>query len=312
MRNEFAKAILKIYKKYPEFVFITGDLGYMAFESLREVCGDRFINAGIAEQNMVSFASGMAYEGFIPWIYSIAPFAVLRPYEQIRNDICLHNLPVKIVGNGGGYGYGIMGSTHHALEDIAVMRVLPNMKVFVPFISEKGVVIRIPASDVSEIVDIMAKDHSPNYLRLNYAAKLDFTIESFRPWRKIKNGKKYVAIGTGPVLANIFDVISKDLLEDFEIWHVGKFPIDEMPQELVSSIEGKKRVLTIEEHRQQCGLNESIARLILSKVNSPVIYKSIHAKEVHSGKVGSQKWYQNESNLGGEGLKKVIDEFIYE
>ena len=113
-------------------MFITGDVGYMAVEGIAEAYGERFINAGIAEQNMVSLAAGLAREGHLPWVYSIAPFVVLRPYEQIRTDVCLHKLPVKLVGNGGGYGYGIMGATHHALEDVGAMRVLPNMRLYLP------------------------------------------------------------------------------------------------------------------------------------------------------------------------------------
>ena len=98
-----------------EFLFLTGDLGYNALEPLRERLGDRFINAGVAEQNMVSVGAGLAIEGMNVWIYSIAPFCYARPFEQIRNDICQHRLPVKLVGNGGGYGYGAQGASHHAL-----------------------------------------------------------------------------------------------------------------------------------------------------------------------------------------------------
>src|SRR5690242_17673469 len=100
---------------------LTGDLGYQALEGVREKLKDRFINAGVSEQNMVSVAAALASEGLEPLCYSIAPFAVFRPAEQIRLDVCLHGLGVKIVGNGGGYGYGIMGSTHHAIEDVAVL-----------------------------------------------------------------------------------------------------------------------------------------------------------------------------------------------
>ena len=91
-------------------MFITGDVGYMAVEEIAKAYGERFINVGIAEQNMVSLAAGLAREGHLPWVYSIAPFVAFRPYEQIRTDVCLHRLPVKLVGNGGGYGYGIMGA----------------------------------------------------------------------------------------------------------------------------------------------------------------------------------------------------------
>ena len=142
-------------------MFITGDVGYMAVEEIAEAYGERFINAGIAEQNMVSVAAGLARQGQLPWVYSIAPFVAFRPYEQIRTDVCLHKLPVKLVGNGGGYGYGIMGPTHHALEDVGAMRVLPNMRVYLP----------LTAADVPEVVNMMAHDPLPNYLRLNTAAR---------------------------------------------------------------------------------------------------------------------------------------------
>ena len=85
-------------------------MGYQALEPLRESLGERFINAGVAEQNMVSVAAGLAKTGLQPWVYSIAPFVYARPFEQIRNDVCLHDLPVRLVGNGGGYAYGVMGS----------------------------------------------------------------------------------------------------------------------------------------------------------------------------------------------------------
>ncbi|MEO6599839.1 MAG: transketolase, partial [Polyangiaceae bacterium] len=162
MRAEFARAMVALLQKRRDLVFITGDLGYMALEAIAEAYGERFINAGVAEQNAVSVAAGLAREGHLPWVYSMAAFTVLRPYEQIRNDVCLHQLPVKLVGNGGGYGYGIMGATHHALEDVGAMRLLPNMRVYVPLVE----------SDVPEVVNLMAEDPRPNYLRLNAPAKV--------------------------------------------------------------------------------------------------------------------------------------------
>jgi transketolase len=292
--------MIDLHKERPDLVFITGDLGYMALENVMQTYKERFINAGVAEQNMLSLAAGMAYEGFSPWVYSIAPFALLRAYEQIRNDICFHNIPVKIVGNGGGYGYGIMGATHHTLEDIAVMRVLPNMKVYVPFLS----------SDVKEAVEIMAEDPSPNYLRLNLGAKVEYQIESFKPWRKIRDGKKYIVIGTGPVIANIFEAINEDSIEDFEVWIVSLFPANNLPSDLVSSLKEKRKLLTIEEHYGECGLNETLARLLLEKIDFPITYRNIYAQGYPSGRYGNQRWHQEENNLAGAGLKKSIEEFI--
>lgn len=300
MRAEFAQAMINLYDEHPKFIFISGDLGYMALEKVIEKYGERFINAGVAEQNMISVAAGLAYEGFIPWVYSIAPFLVLRPFEQIRNDVCLHNLPVKIVGNGGGYGYGIMGATHHTLEDIGVMRALQNMKVYVPLV----------ASDVAEAVRAMAVDPSPNYLRLNLGAKVDHRLLPFQQWRKIKDGTHCVVISTGPVVGNVLEIQDNGLLEALEIWSVGIFPIDALPVELVSSVGEKRIVITLEEHYGQCGLNETIAQLLLSTLRCPIVYKSSYAKGYPSGKYGSQRWHQEENGLAGNGLIALLRETV--
>ncbi len=292
--------MVRLFDDHPNLVFVSGDLGYMALEKVIERYGPRFINAGVAEQNMVSVAAGLAYEGFVPWIYSIAPFAILRPFEQIRNDVCLHNLPVKIVGNGGGYGYGIMGATHHTLEDIGVMRALPNMKVFVPLVS----------TDVAEAVYAMAGDSSPNYLRLNLSVKIDYPLESFRQWRKIKDGNKGVVISTGPVVANILEIPNKELLEGLEVWSIGVFPVNELPAELLLSVNKKKKVLTLEEHYEQCGMNETIARLLLESVDCAIAFKNIYAMGYPSGKYGSQKWHQEENGMTGNTLVATISKFF--
>src|SRR5665213_3311855 len=103
MRNVFCRAMIDAAAD-ESVIFLTGDLGFKALESLRDRMGRRFINAGVAEQNMISVAAGLARAGLRPWTYSIAPFIFARPFEQIRNDVCLHDLPVRMVGNGGGYG----------------------------------------------------------------------------------------------------------------------------------------------------------------------------------------------------------------
>ena len=299
MRVEFANALIKNYTKTANQVFITGDLGFMALEGVRETFDTNFINGGIAEQNIVTMAAAMAHEGFIPWVYSISPFITLRPYEQIRNDVCHHNHPVKIVGNGGGYGYGIMGATHHNLEDIAIMRVLPNMKVYVPFLG----------TDVEECVAQMLLDKSPNYLRLNLGATLNSEIESFKPWRKLKSGNKAIVIGTGPVVANLFN-LDNSILDELEIWLVSVFPVLEIPKELIAELSSKRVVITMEEHNGQCGLYETIsAQLLSNKVNTKGYY-GLFANGYPSGKYGNQKWHQAENNLEGENLKNKIIEFL--
>ena len=299
MRNEFAQAIISLKDKNPNLTFLTGDLGYLSLEKVQERYAEHFINAGVAEQNMVTVAAGLAYEGFIPFVYSISPFVTLRPYEQIRTDVCLHDLPVKLVGNGGGYGYGIMGATHHNIEDIAVMRILPNMHVYVP----------LTGSDVGEALEQMVADPHPNYLRLNLAAKISHPVAPFAQWRKIKDGDKAVVIGTGPVLENIFN-LPAEIVDGLEIWALSIFPVRKMPDALVAKINNTKKLLTIEEHQGQCGMHECLASLLLNKLTSPITFKPLYAKGYPSGRYGDQKWHQAENGLGGEPLVKEVSELL--
>jgi transketolase len=301
MRKEFAEAIIHLSKTNDKIVFLTGDLGFMALEGVRDLLGERFINAGVAEQNMTTMAAALAYEGFIPFIYSISPFITLRPYEQLRNDICLHNLPVKVIANGGGYGYGIMGGTHHNIEDIGSMRILPNMQVFVPFTKE----------DVYNSLQEMVQNGAPSYLRLNLASNQE-NIDNFSQWRKIRPGAgkpKAIIIGTGTVVDNLFR-LPGSLLDDLEIWLLSKFPVYDVPRELLEKIGHVKNVITLEEHQGQCGLHETLASLLLKRLNTPIQYNTLFANGYPSGKYGSQQWHLEENNLAGKNLENKVAEFI--
>jgi transketolase len=302
MRKEFAEAVIQLAKANDKIVFLTGDLGFMALEGVKNYLGERFINAGVAEQNMATMAASLAYEGFTPIIYSISPFVTLRPYEQIRNDICLHNLPVKIVANGGGYGYGIMGGTHHNIEDIGSMRLLPNMKVFVPFTKQ----------DVLSSLQEMMQDPSPNYLRLNLASAQD-NLPSFSQWRKLKPASsktpRAIVISTGTVTDNLFK-LPEYLLNDVEIWLLSQFPVYSIPEELLKKIATVKNVITMEEHQGQCGLHETLASLLLKNLTTPIKYNTLFASGYPSGRYGSQQWHQEENNLAGKNLETKIEEFL--
>jgi len=132
MRQAFVQTLTELAAQDPRILLLTGDLGYLALEPFADKFPDRFFNVGVAEQNMVGLATGLAEAGFIPYVYSIVPFAVLRPYEFIRNGPIQHRLPVRIVGVGGGLEYGTNGLSHYGLEDIAVMRVQPGLTVIAP------------------------------------------------------------------------------------------------------------------------------------------------------------------------------------
>ena len=300
MRAEFAQAMVTLFPRRSDLVFLTGDLGYMALEGIAKTYGERFINAGIAEQNAVSMAAGLAREGHLPWLYSTVPFVVLRAYEQLRNDVCLHKLPVKIVGNGGGYGFGIMGATHHALEDVGVMRALPNIRIYIP----------LTATDVPQVVELMADDPLPNYLRLNLPAKLQGEIPPFAPWRRIKSGGRAIVIGMGPVIQNLYEMKAPGLLDDIEIWSVGTFPLDGIPTELLAGIREKKCVVTIEEHHLACGLGEALSHLFLTEGVHPRSFTSLHAAGYPSGRYGSQRWHQEESGLAGPALAARLEQVV--
>jgi transketolase len=132
MRTTFVKTLVELAQQDERIVLLTGDLGFMALEPFADRFPDRFFNVGVAEQNMVGLATGLAEAGFVPFVYSIVTFATLRPYEFIRNGPILHQLPVRVVGMGGGYEYGTAGPTHHGLEDVGVLRIQPGISVIAP------------------------------------------------------------------------------------------------------------------------------------------------------------------------------------
>src|ERR1700739_916905 len=143
MRRELVDALVKLADEDERIVLLTGDLGFAALEPFMERFPDRFFNAGVAEQNMVGMATGLAEAGFTPYVYSISTFASMRPYEFIRNGPILHGLPVRVVGIGEGVDYGHHGMTHYALEDVAMMRAQPGLTLVVPGASEQvGAILR--------------------------------------------------------------------------------------------------------------------------------------------------------------------------
>lgn len=132
MRRAFVEALCQTAAVHSNILLLTGDLGYMALEPFRDCYPTRFFNVGVAEQNMIAMSTGLAEAGFIPYAYSIATFAALRPFEFIRNGPALHRLPVRIVGMGMGFEYGHAGPSHHAVEDVAVLRTLPAVVTIIP------------------------------------------------------------------------------------------------------------------------------------------------------------------------------------
>jgi transketolase len=132
MRAAFIKTLVELAGNNPRILLLTGDLGYLVVEPFVELFPERFINVGVAEQNMLGIATGLAEAGFIPFVYSIAPFAALRPFEFIRNGPVYHQLPVRIVGVGQGVEYGFNGNSHFGVEDVGVLRTQPGLTIIAP------------------------------------------------------------------------------------------------------------------------------------------------------------------------------------
>jgi len=296
MRDRACQSWVSLAEREDSFVFLTGDLGFHALEPLRDELGDRFINAGVAEQNMVSVAAGLATRGFDAWVYSIAPFCYARPYEQIRNDVCQHGLPVKLVGNGGGYGYGAMGATHHALEDYGSLVVLPGMRAVVPAFGD----------DVEPAIAQLAAQAGPGYLRLGRCeAPPAWAPPPFSAWRRLLAGERGVIVAVGPLAGPLVAaLLERPEAERPALWALGILPIEaaQLPRELLETIERTGALLVAEEHVSTGGAGEAIARILLARGVAVARFEHVCARGYPSGRYGSQAWHRRECGLDAVSL----------
>ncbi len=299
MRAIFCETMVK-HSNHPDFVFLTGDLGYMALEPLQKAAGPRFINAGISEQNIISVEAGLASQGFSPWAYSIAPFIYARPLEQVRNDVCLHDLPVKLVGNGGGYAYGVMGSSHHAIDDYGILLTLLNMRVFIPAFD----------SDVPPMVDKLIHLKHPAYLRLGRDEKPgDYAPPPYSPWRKILTGEGPTLIAVGPLAGPMLNGM-KNLNpgQRPSVWVLTELPIvpENIPAELKVDMKNSNHLIVVEEHVAHGGVGEMLPRILLLSGEAPKKFSHYFAQGYVSGYYGSQSFHRMESGLTVETILKDL------
>lgn len=300
MRKQFCDAFVR-HAQNQSTVFMTGDLGFMALEPVREAMGGRFINAGVAEQNMLSVGAAFARQGFDAWVYSIAPFCYARPFEQIRNDVCFHGLSVKIVGNGGGYGYGVMGPTHHAIEDYGILLTLPNLRVFVPVFDE----------DLFAVVPRMASLSCASYLRLGRGEPpRDWLVPAYAPWRQLTEGGGAIVIAVGP-LAGTYISACEALAYDLRpnIWAVSELPLSHnpIPELLWKQIIDRKRLAVAEEHVKQGGFASELALHLLDRGAGDIKMQHLCAQAHHYAAYGSQNFLRKLSHLDADSLLVALD-----
>lgn len=290
MRNVLCQSLVT-HAADPRFVFLTGDLGFMALEPLQAAAGPRFINAGLAEQNMVSMAAGLTSTGLRPWVYSIAPFVYARPYEQIRNDICMHDLPVKIVGNGGGYAYGVMGGTHHALGDYGALLCLDHMCAFIPAF----------AADVPPLIDRLVGFPHPAYLRLGRCElPKGLAVAPYAPWRQLTAGQGATVLVVGPLVGSLWGAV-QSLPESTRpnLWVLTELPVDResIPADFLGQLRLSRRLMVVEEHVSQGGAGQMLAHALALRGEMPEHFLHRCALGYPSGWYGSQKFHRQECGL---------------
>jgi transketolase len=241
---------------------------------------------------MVSVAAGIARDGNKVWVYSIAPFCYARPFEQIRNDVCLNHLPVRLVGNGGGYAYGSMGATHHALEDYGVLLTLPGMRAYVPAFS----------SDLGPMIRAMSARHEPAYLRLGRSELEDESVlPAYSPWRHLQVGAAGVIVAVGPNAGGLLRATCTSTpAARPALWVVselGGATPETIPRTLLEAIAAAPVLGLVEEHVAEGGFGQQFVHaLALAGCPIPTLVHA-HARGYPSGRYGSQNWHRQECGL---------------
>jgi transketolase len=285
MRNAFAKEVTRLARSSSKLVLLSGDIGNRLFDEYKDISGSNFLNCGIAEANMMGVAAGLAMSGLKPVIYTITPFTTLRCFEQIKIDVCYHNVPVIIVGTGSGLSYASLGPTHHSLEDFAIFRALPNITILAPSDSIQ----------LKKCLNEALKIDTPVYIRIGKKGEKILTKES-TPLKigksiNFKKGNDVCLIGTGTIMSEVMKASelleSKGISTCVEGFHTIK-PLDESSlRKLFASF---AVISVIEEHSSIGGLFGAISEwrtLENNFINTKVI--SFGTKDEFMHEVGTQQ-----------------------
>lgn len=305
MRDAFIKKLFELAKDDPKIFLITGDLGFGVLEEFEKNYPKQFLNAGVAEQNMTGLAAGLALEGRTVFTYSIANFPILRCLEQIRNDVCYHNANVKIVSIGGGFSYGALGFSHHATEDIAILRSMPTMTVLCP----------ADLWEVEQATAALVKDKGPAYLRLD-KSKAESTNRSDEVFqigkaRILRDGNDLTLVGTGGIVGVLLEAAKELSCQGVQVrvlsMHTIK-PLDREP--LFSAAMETGGVITVEEHTVLGGLGAATAEAFLEEGVIPQIFYRIGLRDCFSTLVGSQNYLREKYGMDVQSIVKKSLELL--
>jgi transketolase len=301
MRTAFIETLLEMALEDSRIVLVTGDLGFGVVFPFKEQLPNQFVNAGVAEQNMVGMAAGMALDGKIVFTYSIANFGVLRCLEQIRNDICYHQANVRVLSIGAGVAYGSLGPSHHATEDIAIMRALPNMLVVAP-----GDPIETRLA-TRALIDY----EGPAYLRLGRANEpVVHPIEpEFRLGKAIcvSQGTDVTLISTGGMLFNTVGAAAALLDHGIQCRVLSMHTVKPLDVECVlAAARDTTAIFTVEEHSIVGGLGSAVAEVLLEADLRPRYFKRIGLNNTFTSIVGDQSYLHSQYGLNIEGIVSAV------
>jgi transketolase len=303
VRNEFVDELTALAERDERVMLLTGDLGFMVLEEFARRFPDRFLNCGAAEQNMVGVATGLAEAGFVPFVYSIATFSTLRPYEFIRNGPALHGLPVRVVGVGGGFDYGHNGITHFALEDYAVMRAQPAVATVAP----------ADAAQARAALRGTADHAGPIYYRVSKRgdelAGLDGRFELGR-LELLREGGEVAILAIGSIAHEA--LAAAELLAErgveATVGLVSSF--NPSPVEDLAELLGEATVaLTVEAHYRDGGLGSLVAETIAERGLGCRLLRA-GVERMPGGEVGSQGYLEDRHGLSAPHLARQLEQAL--
>ncbi|WP_047150835.1 transketolase family protein [Aneurinibacillus tyrosinisolvens] len=299
MRDTFVKTLIELAKNDKNILLVTGDLGFGVLKPFWEQFPDQFLNVGIAEQNMTSLAAGMALEGKTVFTYSIGNFPTLRCIEQIRNDCAYHNANVKIVCIGGGFVYGSLGMSHHATEDLSIMRALPDVAVLAP-----GDLV-----EAEYATRAIYENNGTCYLRLGRGGekRIHDKIDDFKIGKaiKIKDGVKVAIMSTGGIFDEAFEA-SEMLSEKGITPALYTFPtVKPIDKETIEECAEKfTLIVTIEEHNIVGGFGSAVSEVLAELGGRRAKILRIGLNDRYSSIVGSQKYLRD---VYGMSAMKIVE-----
>jgi len=307
MRDALIERLFDKMQENEKIFLISADFGAPALDKLRENFKDRFINVGIAEQNLVNISAGLALEGFIVYAYAIAPFITMRAYEQIRVNLSLlshtREINVNLIGVGGGLSYDVAGPTHHCIEDISIMRVLPNLMVCSP--SDWAL--------TEKFVDFSINVNKPKYIRLDgkqlpriYHDPEEFNIEN--GFHELVQGKDVCLVSTGYMTHKALHVANKLRENNINIGVIDVFLLKPFNEDLIYNLlEKYEHIITLEEAFINKGGLDSMISCVLSNKASHIKLKRLGFGDKYVFDIGSRDYFHKLNNIDEEYIIKVIE-----